>query len=285
MEILEATGSEIRALYVMGENPAFKLPNSPRVRDALTALDLLVVQDIFLSETARLADVVLPAQAWSEREGTITNIERRIQRTRKAVAPRCGKADWQIVGAVASAMDHPMGFATAGEIMDELVQVSPLYSGLSQKNLDGEGWLVRPEDVAYVAELSTPPIARVLPKKESNGANLGVDRMLFHSGTTTRHAPALLQICSEAKAKVGLGLASEIGLVAGDRVRLSTARGRLTVPVEIDPSICERRVLLSNHFEGHGVFDLLGYEIDPVTKAAGLDGCEVSIEKDEGVVE
>jgi len=70
--------------------------------------------------------------------------------------------------------------------------------------------------------------------------------------------------------------------LAGDRLRLSTAWGTLTVPVEIDPSICERRVLLSNHFEGHGVFDLLGYQIDPVTKAAGLDGCQVSVEKDEG---
>ena len=249
----------------------------------MTALDLLVVQDIFLSETARIADVVLPAQAWSEREGTVTNIERRIQRTRKAVAPRCGKADWQIVGAVASAMAHPMRFAKAGEIMDELVQVSPLYEGLTSKNLDGEGWLVRPENAAHVAELSAPPVAPWPPKSDSNGANLGVDKVLFHSGTTTRHAPALLQIVSEAKAKIALELASELGLVAGDRVRLSTARGELTVPVEIDPSISERRVLLSNHFEGTGVFDLLGYEIDPVTMAAGLDGCEVSVEK-EGVV-
>jgi len=105
--------------------------------------------------------------------------------------------------------------------------------------------------------------------------------VLFHFGTTTRYAPALLQISPEAKARVGLELAGELELGAGDRVRLSNDRGSLAVPVEIDSSIRERRVLLSNHFEGHGVFDLLGYEIDPVTKAAGLDGCEVSVEKEE----
>jgi len=283
MEIVEAAGSEVRALYVMGENPVFNIPNSSRVRDALTALDVLLVQDIFLSETARLADVVLPAQAWSERDGTFTNIERRVQRTRKAVAPRAGKPDWQIVGAVASAMGHPMAYAAATEIMDELVQAAPLYGGLSDQSLDGQGWLVRPEGDVDDAEFTAFPIARSEPRVEGNGSYLGVDRLLFHSGTTSRHAPALLQICSEANAKIGLELAAELGLKTGDRVRLSTTHGSLTVAVEIDPSINERRVLLSNHFEGQGVFDLLGYEIDPVTKAAGLDGCEVSVEKEEVV--
>jgi NADH-quinone oxidoreductase chain G len=285
MEIVEGAGSEIKALYVMGENPAFKLPNSSSVRGALTALDLLVVQDIFLGETARLADVVLPAQAWSERNGTLTNIERRVQRTRMAVAPRSGKPDWQIVAAVATAMGFPMEFAGADEIMHELASVTPGYEEPSSKDLNGNGWLVRHDG----APRSTGPTSRPAVRKVSNGdrtgVKLGIDRVLFHSGTTTRHAPALLQIDSEAKAKIGPGLARELGLGVGDRVRLSTARGSLTVPVEIDPSICEPRVLLSNHFEGHGVFDLLGYEIDPVTKAAGLDACEVSVEKEEVVSE
>ncbi len=281
MEIVEAAGTQVRALYVMGENPVFKLPKSSSVRDALEALELLVVQDIFLNETGRVADVVLPAQAWSERDGTFTNIERRIQRTRKAVAPRSGRADWNIVCDVATAMGHPMDYADVGEITDELARVSPLHEGLSYANLDGRGHLVRQKSEPRGMEFSTVPPVRAERRWQGNGAYLGVEKVLFHSGTTSRHAPALLQICPEAIAKLGLTLASDLGIEEGDRVRLSTAQGSVTVPVEIDPSIPDHEVLLSNHFEGKGVLGLLDYTLDPVTKAPGLAACEVSVEKEE----
>jgi len=281
MEIVEAAGTEVRALYVMGENPVFKLPKSSSVRDALGALELLVVQDIFLNETGRVADVVLPAQAWSERDGTYTNIERRIQRTRKAVAPRSGGADWKIVCDVATAMGHPMDYADVGEITDELARVSPLHEGLEHESLDGRGWLVHRTDEPRHKELPISPVIRAQRKMNGDGIYLGIDKVLFHSGTTSRHAPALLQICPEATAKFGLALASELGIEEGDRVRLSTAQGSVTVPVEIDPSIRDHSVLLSNHFEGKGVLGLLDYTLDPVTKAPGFEACEVTVEKEE----
>jgi NADH-quinone oxidoreductase chain G len=281
MEIVEAAGTEIRALYVMGENPAFKLPKSSSVRKALGALELLVVQDIFLNETGQLADVVLPAQAWSERDGTYTNFEGRVQRIRKAVAPRSGRADWKIVCDVATAMGHPMEFANAAEIMDELARVSTLYEGLSYANLDERGCLVPRNGEPQGAELPATAIVREDRKAASDGVHLGVERLLFHSGTTSRHAKALLQICPRATAKLGFGLASELELEDGDRVRLSTSQGSVTVPVEIDPSMRDHGVLLSNHFEGKGVLDLLDYSLDPVTKAPGLGACAVSVEKEE----
>jgi predicted molibdopterin-dependent oxidoreductase YjgC len=281
MEIVEAAGTQIRALYVMGENPAFKLPRSSSVRDALAALELLVVQDIFLNETGQMADVVLPAQAWSERGGTYTNIERRIQRCRTAVAPRSGWTDWKIVCEVATAMGHAMEYAEVGGITDELARVSPVYEGLSYADLDGRGRLVDRKGEPQPAEIPGVPSFHAARKAEGHGGHLGVERLLFHSGTTSRHAPALLQICPQATAKLNSGLASELGLEGGDRVRLSTSQGSVTVPIEIDPSIRDHGVLLSNHFEGKGVLGLLDYTLDPVTKAPGLDGFPVSIEKEE----
>ena len=130
-------------------------------------------------------------------------------------------------------------------------------------------------------EFSTVPPVRAERTWEGNGAYLGVEKVLFHSGTTSRHAPALLLICPQATEKLGLGLASELGIEEGNRVRLSTAQGSVTVPVEIDPSIRDHGVLLSNHFEGKGALGLLDYTLDPVTKAPGLEACEVSVEKED----
>jgi predicted molibdopterin-dependent oxidoreductase YjgC len=110
---------------------------------------------------------------------------------------------------------------------------------------------------------------------------LGIDRVLFHSGTTSRHSPALRQISSEATARLGFGLADKLGLGNGDRIRLSTEQASVTVPVEIDPSIRGLGVLLSNHFEDKGVLGLLDYTLDPVTGAPGLEANEVSVEKEE----
>jgi predicted molibdopterin-dependent oxidoreductase YjgC len=279
MEITQAAGREVRALYVMGENPAFKVPNGPRIREALRAMDFLVVQDIFLNETGRLADVVLPALAWSERRGTYTNIERRMQRTLAAVAPRAGRADWQIVCDVATAMGHPMEYSGPDQILKELIEASPLYGDLNPRELNGSGCLISRSIEPTRAELAP---AAPKPRQRSEGNNgvfLAVDRVLFHSGTTSRHAVALQPICPEATARFGPELASSFDLEEGDHVRLSTALDSVTVPVQIDPSIRDRRVLLSNHYEGKGVLGLLDYTVDPVTKAPGLECCEVQVEK------
>jgi predicted molibdopterin-dependent oxidoreductase YjgC len=114
---------------------------------------------------------------------------------------------------------------------------------------------------------------------------LGVERLLFHAGTTSRHSPALLKICPEATAKLSVELASELDLEDGDRVRLSTAQGSVTVPVEIDASLTDHRVLLSNHFENAGVLGLLDYSLHPLTKAPALEASEVAITKVEAAEE
>jgi predicted molibdopterin-dependent oxidoreductase YjgC len=138
VEIMHAIEEgKIRALYIMGENPALSDPNLNRTRKALEKVDFLVSQDIFLSETAEYADVVLPTVCFAEKDGTFTNTERRVQRVRKAVAPP-GKArvDWEIICDVATKMGYPMSYEGADKIMDEIATVTPIYGGMSFERID-----------------------------------------------------------------------------------------------------------------------------------------------------
>ncbi|MCK5586977.1 formate dehydrogenase subunit alpha, partial [Candidatus Bipolaricaulota bacterium] len=130
----------LKGMVIMGENPMVSDPNLNHVEGALKALDFLVVQDVFLTETAQLADVVLPAASFAETDGTFTNTERRILLVNKAIDPP-GEArqDWEIIGDLATRMGYPMSYANADEIMDEIAEVTPIYGGISHRRLrEGE---------------------------------------------------------------------------------------------------------------------------------------------------
>jgi predicted molibdopterin-dependent oxidoreductase YjgC len=263
----------------MGENPVFNLPNSSFVREALKSLELLIVQDIFLTETAKLADVVFPALGWSEKEGTYTNLERRIQVLRKAVNSSHGMEDWRILCEVSSRMGCRMSYSGPKEIMEEIARISPLYRGLTYEEImKGDSlWPYNGEPLR--GELREIPV--VSEKKQDYKAEfyLGVERLLFHSGTLSRKSPALRRISSEPVLKISPHHAKKIGLKDGDIVNISTTQGSLTIRVTIESSLEDDRVMLSNNFEGKGVFSLLNYQIDPITKVPGIEGCEVKIER------
>jgi len=141
VEMMHAIEEEnIKALYIMGENPALSDPNLNRTRKALEEVNFLVVQDIFLSETAEYADVVLPSVCFAEKDGTFTNTERRVQRVRKAVAPPGqARSDWEIICEVATKMGYPMAYGRADKIMDEIATVTPIYGGMSFERIDSVG--------------------------------------------------------------------------------------------------------------------------------------------------
>jgi len=125
--LAKAEKGELKALYVMGENPLVSDPNSQHVMKALRKLDFLVVQDIFYSETARFAHVILPAATFAEKEGTFTNTERRVQLSRQAMAPLQGTMpDWRIVSEISSRAGYPMNYQKPAEILDEINRVTPL---------------------------------------------------------------------------------------------------------------------------------------------------------------
>ncbi|QFU88996.1 formate dehydrogenase subunit alpha [Amycolatopsis sp. YIM 10] len=134
-----AIDGTFRALFVQGEDIAQSDPNTKHVTAALEALDLLVVQDLFLNETAKFAHVFLPGTSFLEKDGTFTNAERRINRVRPVMAPKTGKHEWEIVCEIAEAMDYPMSYAATSEIMDEIAAVTPTFAGVSFEKLDKLG--------------------------------------------------------------------------------------------------------------------------------------------------
>jgi NADH-quinone oxidoreductase chain G len=274
-----AREKSIKALYIMGDNPVFNLPDGPYVKDALQALEFLVVQDIFLTETAQIADVVLPARGWTEKTGTYTNLERRIQLQKKAVNTASGMEDWKIISEVSGKMGYKMAYSDSEDIMDEIAKVSPLYRDLTYREISKGDCLWPYHGEPLRGEIHELPAMADIPSAFNADFYLALEKPLFHSGTLSRRSQALMKICPEPTLKINVTAAKKLGLQEGDRALVSTATGSIEVPVSIDDSIKDNKVLLSNNFEGKGLFALLTYKLDPVTRAPGIEGCEVTIRK------
>ena len=273
-----AKKGELKALYIMGENLVYNVPGSSDVKSALENVEFVVVQDIFLTETAKLADVVLPALSWAEKEGTFVNMERRIQRLRKAVH-RQGLEDWRIVSEISENMNVKMYYSGPEDIFAEISKVSPLHRDLSYQDLEqGNGiYPYKGEPLRGVTgEIMTD---RGTGTKQAGNFFLRIERPLFHSGTLSTHSSALLNIYPGAVARISPEAAQSLSVNDGDIVRISTDTGSLDLPVSVDKSVEGRCVMLTNNFEGKGAFGLLRYTLDPVIKSPSIDGIEVSVEK------
>lgn len=139
-----AIAGQFRALYVQGEDIAQSDPNTQHVEEALRSLDCLIVQDIFLNETAKFAHVLLPGSTFLEKNGTFTNAERRINRVRKVMPPVAGKEDWQVTMALSNALGYAMHYDHPSQIMDEIAQLAPSFAGVSYEKLELQGSLQWP---------------------------------------------------------------------------------------------------------------------------------------------
>ncbi len=280
MEIIEgAKKKDIKAMYVMGENPVFNIPDGSSVKDALKSLDLLVVQDIFLTETAEMADVVLPALGWTEKSGTITNLERRIQLQKKAIGSSKGMQDWRILCDLSNKMGYDMNYTGTKDVMKELAAVSPLHRDLTYEEVEKGSSLWPYHGEPLRGEMNEVPEIVDTEEKYSTDFYLAVEKPLFHSGSLSRRSQALMKIYPEPTLKVSPESAEKIGVNDGDRVQFSTSAGSGEAPVSIDDAIRDNRVYLSNNFAGKGVFSLMSSNIDKITKAPGIEGCEVTIKK------
>ncbi|MEE8328925.1 MAG: NADH-quinone oxidoreductase subunit NuoG [Thermodesulfovibrionia bacterium] len=283
LSLLEIFGDvrnkNIKALYIMGENPVYNLPDNSSVRDALNSLDFLVVQDIFLTETAELADVVLPASGWTEKNGTYTNLERRIQLLKKAVDSSSGREDWKIIAEISNKMGYKMDYSCPEEIMRDIAESSPLYKDLTYGVIERGDCLWPYNGEPLRSEIKEIPVSAAKNPEYKAEFYLALERPLFHSGTLSRRSSALRKIYPEPTLKISDSAASKLGLKEGDNVHISTAQGSINVPVSIDTSINDNKVFLGNNFEGRGLFNLLSCSIDKITKAPGIEGCEVTIRK------
>jgi NADH-quinone oxidoreductase chain G len=282
MEFMEGAGKGyIKAMYVMGENPAFNLPDSGLAKDALGGLEFLVVQDIFMSETAELAHVVLPAMCWPEKDGTYTNLERRTQTLKRAVKGK-GMEDWKILAEVGRRAGLDMPYGSAEDIMAEIARVSPLHRGLTYDEIEAGAGIWPHKAPPAEDEREAPDVAGLCekaPMPEHDKIHLLHDKPLYLSGTLSRRSPALNSIYPAPTAKVSEATAAEYSLGEGDTVEVSSSRRKLALPLEIEKDMPDRAVLLTNNFDGAGIMSLLGYNIEPLTRAPVLISVNAYIQK------
>ncbi|HWH26823.1 MAG TPA: molybdopterin oxidoreductase family protein [Pseudolysinimonas sp.] len=293
VELLASMGREggIRALLVHGSNVVVSAPDAARVREGLAALELLVVSDFFFSETAALADIVLPVTQWAEEEGTMTSLEGRVLRRRRALAPPPEvRSELWILRELAARLDAPGVYSDdASEVFDELCRASaggPAdYSGLSHELLDSgiaahwpfpAGSTGTPrlflDSFAHADGLArivpVQPRARVAPAQRDGVMTLITGRLLSHyqSGAQTRRVPELLASEPVAQATLHPAAAERFGLVDGDSVEVSNSRGTVRCQVRVSADIRYDTVFMPFHFAGEQSANLLTEAItDPIS--------------------
>jgi formate dehydrogenase alpha subunit len=293
---------EIKALYIMGENPVLTDPDGNHVIEALTALDLFVFQDIFLNETAQFADVVLPAASFAEKDGTFTNTERRVQRIRKAIEPIGeSKPDWWIVCEIAKRMDAKgFDYDNPSEIMDEIARLTPSYEGISYARLDERGlqWPCTSEDHPGTCILHS----EIFPRPSGKGSfvplryrppvettsdeyplMLMTGRQLYHyHATMTRKVEALNILMPEELVQISPRDAEVLGINSGDMVQVTSEQGAVEVRAKVTRAVPLGMVAMAFHFAECPTNRLISSRpetLDPVTKTPAYKTCPVTIKK------
>jgi formate dehydrogenase alpha subunit len=297
--INKAYHGEMKALYVFGENPMMSDPDLHHVEEALEKLDFLVVQDIFLTETAKYADVVLPGSCFAEKNGTFSNTERRVQRVRKAVsAPGQARADWEIICEIANRMGYAMNYANAEEIFEEIRGLTPSYAGINYARLEKGGlqWPCPTEE-----HPGTPFLHKDGNFSRGKGAFAAIDyippgeqpdeeyplilttgRSLFHyhTGTMTRRASALDTHKPEPELEINPITAASKGIQDGDLVRISTRRGGLNIRAKLTSMVAPQVVFMTFHFAEAAANWLTSSEfLDPVAKIPEYKVSACKVEK------
>jgi formate dehydrogenase alpha subunit len=275
---------KLKGLYVMGENPMLSEPYLVHTQKAFEQLGFLVVQDIFMSETAWLADVVLPAAAFAEKDGTFTNTERRVQRVRKALPPPGeAKPDWQILCELTERMGHPFNLSDAGQIMDEIASVTPVYGGIHFDRLekDGlqwpctdrshpgtlflhEGSFARGKGKFHAVEY-IPPVESV---SDSFPLILTTGRILehWHTGTMSRRSRVLHELQPDGGVEMHPDDAIKLGFMENDMLLLSSERGKLETRVHITEKSPPGVVFMPFHWREAPANILTNNALDPLAK-------------------
>ncbi|MHB8120279.1 MAG: formate dehydrogenase subunit alpha [Methanothrix sp.] len=303
VELMDAAyEGKIRAMYIMGENPVVSDPDSSHVVEALKALEFLVVQDIFLSETAALADVVLPAAASLEKDGTFTNTERRVQRIRKALDP-VGESmpDWMILDALAARMgwESQFSYGDPGQIMSEVAKLAPSYGGISYERLDGNGlqWPCPNMEHPGTQYLHKGQFTRGLGKfnvvdyrpsmelpDEEYPFILTTGRVLcqYHTGTMTRKVGDLNILRGEELVEMNPQDALTLGIEDGELIEVASRRGRVRAKAKTTEKSPAGVVFMTFHFSETPTNVLTNPALDPIAKIPELKVCAVKLNKIRG---
>jgi formate dehydrogenase alpha subunit len=287
----------IRGLYLVGENALLTEPDMTTTESVIRGLDFLVVQDLFLTETARLAHVVLPAASFAEKDGTFTNTERRVQRIRRAVEPPGqAMADWQIACALSRRLGYPMSYAHPGEIMAEIARLVPLYGGISYDRLEAASlqWPCPRSDHPGTPILYTRRFPRGrarfhpvewVPPDEVSDADfplvLTSGRTLFqyHTGTMSRRSEGLNLLEPEPFVEVSRIDAQRDGLSEGQMAAIVTRRGRIVARVRVEEGMPPGVIFTTFHFAEAPANRLTNPALDPVALIPEFKVCAARLER------
>jgi formate dehydrogenase alpha subunit len=296
--IIAARTGDIRALYIMGENPMVSDPDTSHIEHALSNLEFLVVQDIFLSETASRADVVLPAASFAEREGTYSNTERRVQLSKKALSPPgLARPDWEIVCEVSRLAGYPMNYRSPADIMKEINALTPSYAGITYQRLEkchGIQWPCPNEEHPGTAYLHRDrfskglgtflpcdfkPLAEEPDEEYDFVLTTGRIAYHFHTGTMTRRISILEREAPEPLIEINPDDAKRLGIRSNDMVELTSRRGSIRAKAEVTTRVPRRVVFSTFHFYEAPVNLLTNPAHDPVAKIPEYKGCAVKVRR------
>jgi formate dehydrogenase alpha subunit len=302
----EMTGAmlegRLRGLYIFGENPALSDPNMTHSIKAFNALDFLVVQDIFLTETAELADVVLPSASFAEKDGTFTCSERRVQRVKAAVSPPGqARSDLGIIEAVYSRIDpaaQPAGGATPAGVFAEAASLWPNMAGMSYERLDGDGlqWPCPTADhpgTPYLFKDSFPreggrALFSVVPQVLSDELpdtdypfvlTTGRELFHYHTGTMTRKSKGLDAVAHEPFIEINPADAEGLGIKDAEMLSVSSRRGSIRLKARVSEIVPARVVFIPFHYKEAAANMLTSDALDPICKIMEAKVCAVRIEK------
>ncbi|MEJ7812625.1 MAG: formate dehydrogenase subunit alpha [Gemmatimonadaceae bacterium] len=291
-------GSPVRGMYIMGENPIISDPDVSHAEEWFRGLDFLAVHDLFLTETARYADVILPGSSFAEKDGTYVNTERRVQLARKAVEPPGdARADLDILLDLSRRLGVPTPFETAAEVMVELASVTPSYRGVRHERLTGGGLQYPVHDVTHpgtaflfddrfptrdgkatLVPVEFLPPAELPDEEYPFVMNTGRQLYHWHTGTMTRRSTALDSREPTPTVELSPEDARALGVEDGDPVRISSRRGAIEISVRISPRVARRQVFVPMHYREACANLLTNPALDPYAHIPEFKFCAVRLE-------
>lgn len=291
-----AASGSLKAMFIMGENPVLSDPDMSHTVEALKNLEFLVVQDIFMTETAELADVVLPASCFAEKEGTFTNTERRVQRVRKAVnSPGDAREDSWIIAEISRRLGYEMKYASMEEVFREVGRVWQALAGISYGRIDKLGiqWpCPTPEHpgTPYLFKAGFPrgkgrfSVVNFRPSAELPDTEypfiLSTGRQLFqyHTGTMTRKTAAIETVAPHPYVEMNPEDAAALSIMDGQKVKVSSRRGGIEITAKVSERPLKGMVFIPFHFREAAANVLTNTAADPVCKIPEFKVCAVKVE-------
>ncbi|EJZ8464089.1 formate dehydrogenase subunit alpha [Enterococcus faecalis] len=290
-----ATAGNVKGLYIFGEDPIVTDPDTGHVRQALESLDFLVVQELFMTETAAYADVVLPGISYAEKDGTFTNTERRVQRVRKAVEPR-GQAreDYEIFCEVMTRMGYPCAYESAKEIMEEISALTPSFGGINYERLEKESlqWPCRSltdpgTPIMHVGSFARGKgLFKAIPYKQAQELPdeeypylMSTGRMLYHYNTRamTGRTEGINQIANHSYIEINAVDAQALGIQEGDKVEVHSRRGKIETYAAVGNRVFPQEVFMTFHFPDGNVNEITNAVFDDIATIPEYKVCAVAI--------